>query len=311
MLKVKIEHRDSLVLSSSSPTVPVTSVVGPSDRTTGYSENAILKKKPRVSEPRAQRAKKKQTNIRHNLVKTEYTDPVVGALGNLASVPPSMAQSSMSFDNVHPPGLKEGPLVIQSAFPFSRIAPPSRTPFASASTLAHPDPGEHQQSGLSTNQAYSIYPSLSTSNVTTVNDAHSRFPPGIFRPPKAAAVYQQGPKFHTHFYNNGPANYRNTLRDFGTLPEVRSNHIPVGTPGPYLAERMTEPDLSGRQNIPKQVGFFSQSLAPAIVLEKTSLVPVPMNNYSAYPSSSSVQYTGSSPIAEELVRNARKFYNST
>ena len=303
-----MEYRDSLVPKSSSPAVPVASAVGPaSDGNVSQSEKAPWRKKARVSQPRAQRTKKNQTTVELNPIKIEYANPAVSTLGNSASAPSSMALSSNSRDGSRAPRLNEGPLAIQPAFCFPRIAPPSRT-LVSANTLAHPHL-EELQSGLSGNQPYRIYSPLSIRDATTVNVANSQPPPGIFKSSKAA-VYQQGPRFHTHFYNNGPANYRNTRSNHETIPVFRSNHIPVPSRGTYLAESMfTMSDVSGRQNIPQQVGvgeYFSQSLAPAIVLENTSKptpsVVVPMNSYSAYPSSSSVQYTGSSTVTESLVR---------
>lgn len=311
ILEVKMEFRDSLVPRSSSPAVPLASVIGSTSdgsvSQSGQSGKSPPKKKARVSQPRAQRAKKKQTTARQNLVKDESTDPVVNSLGNSVSAPPSMAQSYITCDNSHPPRLTEGPLVTQPAFPPLRIAPPSRTPLTSAKILAHPRPGEDRRSGLSTNQSYSIYTPLNTSDVITVNVPDSQPPPDIFKSSKAA-VYQQGTRFHTHFYNNGPANYRNTRPNFATVPAVRSNHVTIPNPGSYLAEPvLLVSDVSGRQHIPKQVGrgeYFSQFLAPAIVLENNSKPTpsfvAPMNNYSAHTSSSSA---GSSATMEELVRN--------
>lgn len=301
-----MEYRDSLVPRSSSPALSVGSVVGPTldENVSQSSENHPPTKKPRVSQPRAQRAKKKQANVRNILVKTANTDPVVNALGNPASATSSMAQSSTACDSFHLPGLNEAPLVIQSVFPFPRIAPPSRTPLTSASISAQ---GEDRQSHLSTNQSYRIYSPVNT-NATTVNAAGSQLPPSIFTFSKPAAVYQQGPIFRTPFYNNGPANYQNPLSNLGTL---RSDHTLAPNPGPYLAEFLLPvSDVSGRQNIPKQVGLeehFSHSLGPAIVLENASKpmasAVTPMNNYLGYPSSSPAQHIGSSIFTEDLVPN--------
>jgi hypothetical protein len=172
-------------------------------------------------------------------------------------------KASVDPGPVDPPRLNESPLVTLPApsLPFRRIAPSSRTPRASADILACPQQGDDLQSGpsLSTNQSYSIYSPFRTGDVTTVKleVPDSQPSPGVFKFSKAAA-YQQKPRFHTHFYNNGPANYRNT----------RSN------PKFYLAEPMLPAShVSRQQNIQNQVGLgqhFSQSLAPAIVLENTS-----------------------------------------
>lgn len=300
ILDVKMEYRDSLVPRSSSPPVPARSVTtGPtSNGNVSQSEKAPPKKEPRV------RAKKRQTTVRNSLTKDKHTDPV--AEGNSVSETPSMAQSSI----FHPLRLNESPLVAPPAFPFRRIAPPSRT--LTASILAHPHhPREDQQSGLSTNQSHRIHPALRTSEGTTVNVQPS---PDIFK--SGAAVYQQGPRFRAHFYNNESANYRNIRPNSETVSALCSNPIAVCDPGLYLAEPMfLASDGSGRQNPPKQVNlgeYFSQSLAPAIVLENTTkptpLIVPPTNNYSAYPSSSSMQYIGPSTFTEGLVRN---FHNCT
>ena len=189
-----------------------------------------------------------------------------------------------------PPRLNESPLVTLPALPFRRIAPPSRTPRTSANILACPQPGEDQQSGLSTNQSCRIHSPFRTADVTTVKleVPGSQPSPSDFKSSKAT-VYQQGPRFHTHFYNNGPANYRYTRPNLGTLPALRSNHIPVLNPRLFLAGPMPPAShVSRQQNIQNQVGLgehFSQYLAPAIVLESTSkptpLADAAMNNHSA------------------------------
>jgi hypothetical protein len=194
---------------------------------------------------------------------------------------------------VHAPSLNESPLVTLPALPFRRIVPSSRTPRTSANVLACPQPGEDQQSGLSTgtNQSYSIYSPLGAGDVATVKlEVPGSQPfPGVFKVSRAAA-YQQKPRFHTNFYNNGPANYRNTRQNLGTLPALRSNNIPVPNPRFYLAEPMLPAShVSRQQNTQNQVGpgeHFSQSLAPAFVLENTSKLTTlanaaAMNNYSA------------------------------
>jgi hypothetical protein len=307
ILEVKMEYRDSLAPKSSSPALPVASLIRlASDGDVSQSEKPPPKKKART------RAKKKQTTVQNKLVKEEHVGPVVGVLGNSASEPPSMAQSSTSCSVSHPPRLTANPLLTLPTFPLRRIAPPSRTPFPSANVLAaHSHPGE-ERSGLSTNQFYRIYQVPRTGEVTTVNVQPS---PDIFKS-SSAAVYQQGPRFRAHFYNNGPDNYPNTGPNFGTFPALRSNHIPVHNPGRYLAESVFPPsDGSGPQSFSKQVGrgeYLSQSLVPAIVLENTPkhtpLIVPPMNNYSAYPSSSSVQYIGPNTVRESLVSSN---YNCT
>ena len=302
ILEVKMEHRDSLILRSSSPAVPNASVIPPaSDGNTSQSEKAPPKKKARVT----QGVKKKQTT-RNSVIKAEYTDPVVSVSGNLASAPPSMAQSSIACDSSYLPRPNEVSLVAQPALPFRRIVPPSRT-LISANILAHSHP-ENWQSGLSTNQSYRIYSPLGTTDVTTVDVADSQPPPGIFKSSKAA-IYQQGSRFHTHFHNNGPANYRNTRSNLGTEPALRSNYIPISNPGSYnyLAGPLPPMfDSSGQQNMLNQVGYFSQFLAPAIVLENTfkpmPSVVAPMYNCSVHTSSSSMQYAGPSTITEGQVR---------
>ena len=193
---------------------------------------------------------------------------------------------------VHSPRLNESPLVTLPALPFRRIAPPSRTPRTSANILACPQPGEYQQSGLSTNQSDRIYSPFRTGDMTTVKleVPGSQPSPSVFKSSRAT-VYQQleGPRFNTHFYNNGPANYRYTRPNLGTLPAFRSKHIPVPNPRLNLARPMLPAShVSRQQNVQNQVGLeehFSQSLAPAIVLESTSkptpLADAAMNNYSA------------------------------
>ena len=184
---------------------------------------------------------------------------------------------------VHPPRLNESPLATLPALPFRTIAPPSRIPRTSANILAcQQKSGEDQQSGLSTNRIYSPF---RTGDATTVNVPASQPSRSVFKFSRAS-VYQQleGPRFHTHFYNNGPANYRNTRPNLGTLPALRSNHIPVPNPGIYLVEPMLPAShVSWQQNTQSQIGLgkhFSQPLAPAIVLENRSK-PAAMNNYSA------------------------------
>lgn len=300
-IEVKTEYRGSLVPMSSSPAVLVAIDIGPtSNGNVTQSEKAPPKKKTRV---RAPRANKKQRIVQNNIIKNEYLDPVVGALGTSASQPPSMAQDFISCSISHPPRLNESPFVTLPALPFRRIAPPSRTPLTSANILAHPHPGEDRQSGLSTNQSYRIYPTLRASEVS-VNVQPS---PDVFKSSRAA-VYQQGPMFRAHFYNNGPVNYQDTRSNLEAVPKSRSDNIPVHNPGLYLAEPLfPHSDGSERQNPPKQVGldeYFSQSLAPAIVLENTSK-PMPsvvprMNDYSDYPSSSSVQYIGRQNLPKQV-----------
>jgi hypothetical protein len=94
ILQVKMEYRDSLAPRSSSPALSVGSVVGPTldENVSQSSEKPPPTKKTRVSQPRAQRAKKKQANVR-NTLNAAYTDPVVNAPGNSASATSSMAQS--------------------------------------------------------------------------------------------------------------------------------------------------------------------------------------------------------------------------
>ena len=184
-------------------------------------------------------------------------------------------KSSVDPGPLDPPRLNESPLVNMPApsLPFRRIAPSSRTPRTSADILACSQLGDDLQSGLSTNQSHRIY---STGDVTTVKleVPDSQPSTGVFKFSKATA-YQQKPRFHTHFYNNGPANYRNTRPNLGTLPALRSNHT-MSAPNPklYLAEPLLPAShVSRQQNIQNQDGLgqhFSQSLAPAIVLENTS-----------------------------------------
>ena len=184
---------------------------------------------------------------------------------------------------VHPP-LNESPL---ETLPFRRIAPPSRTPRTSANVLACPQPGEDRQSGLSTNQSHRIYSPFRTTTVNVPGSQPSPSP-SVFKSSRPT-VYQQKPRFHTHFYNNGPANYRDTRPNLGTFPALRSNHIPVPNPRFYPTESMHPTShVSWQQNIQNQVGlgeYFSQPLAPAIVLENTSkprpLADAAMNNYSS------------------------------
>ena len=310
ILEVKMEYRDSLVPRSSSPAVTVASVTVPtSDENVGQSKKAHPKKRALV---RFRGAKKKQATVQNNCMEDEHTDLVVDTLGHSVSGSPSIAQSFISCGISHPLRLNESPLVTLPAFPLRLIAPPSRTPVTSANISADPYSGEDGQFGLSTNQSYRIYPALRTSEATTINDEPS---PDAFKSSRAA-IYQQGPMFRAHFYNNEAANYRNTHSNLGTVPALHSHHISAHNPGLYSAEPMfPASDGSGRQHVPRQVGlgeYFSQSLAPAIVLENTSkfmpseVVP-PMNDYSAYPSSSSVQYImAPSTVTEGLVR---KFCN--
>ena len=156
---------------------------------------------------------------------------------------------------VHPPRLNESPLVTLPTLPFRRIAAPSKIPCTSANTLAFPQPKEDQKSGFSTNQSHRIY---SLGNVTTVKleEVPSSQPsPGVFKSSRAT-VYQQGPRFHTQFYNNGPANYRNTRPNLGTFPALLSNHISVPNTSFYLAEPMPPAShLSRQQNLQNQVGL--------------------------------------------------------
>ena len=154
-----------------------------------------------------------------------------------------------------PPRLNESPLVTLPGPPFRRIGPPNRTPCTSANILACPQPKEDRQSGLSTNQPHRIY---SLGNITTVKleEVPSSQPsPGVFKPSRAT-VYQQGPRFHTQFYNNGPANYRNTRPNLGTFPPLLSNHISVPNPGFYLAEPMMPAShVPRQQNIQNQISL--------------------------------------------------------
>ena len=188
---------------------------------------------------------------------------------------------------VYPP-LNESPLETLPAPPFRCIAPPSRTPLTSANVLACPQLREDRQSGLSTNQSHRIYSPFGTGNVATVNISGSQPSPSVFKSSRPT-VYQQKPRFHTHFYNNGPANYRDTRSNLGTFSALRSNHIPVPNPRFYLAEPMLPVShVSWQQNIQNQVGLgehFSQPVAPAIVLENTSkpmpLADTTLNNYSS------------------------------
>ena len=184
-----------------------------------------------------------------------------------------------------PPRLNESPPITLPALPFRRIAPPNRTPRTSANIIAIPQPGENQPSGLSTNPSHRIYSPFRTGDVTTVNVPGSQPSPSVFKSSRASA-YQQlvGPILNTQFYNNGPANYRNTRPNLGTLPALRSNQMPVPNPRLYLAEPMLPAShVSWQQNKQNQVDLgehFPQSLAPAIVLENTSKSAA-MNNYSA------------------------------
>ena len=168
-------------------------------------------------------------------------------------------KTSVGPGPVHPPSLNESPLasVTLPALPFRRIAPPSRTSCTSANILACAEPGENQQSDLSTNQSHRIYSPvrLGSGDMITVKleAPVSRPSPIVFKSSRAATVYQQGPRFHTHFYNNGPANYRNTRPDLGTFP---ANHISVPTPSFYLPGHMLPVSQAPRQqNIQNQAGI--------------------------------------------------------
>ena len=144
------------------------------------------------------------------------------------------------------------------ALPFRHIGPPSRTPCTSASILACPQSEEAQQSELSTNQSHRIYSPFKAGDVITVKLEKvpgSQPSPVVFKSSRAT-VYQQGPRFHTHFYNNGPANYRNTRANLGTLPSLLSNHTSVPNPSFYLAEPMlSAPNMSRQQSIQSQPGL--------------------------------------------------------
>jgi hypothetical protein len=158
---------------------------------------------------------------------------------------------------VHPPRPSESPLVTLPALPFRRIAPPSRTPCTSANILACAQPGEDQQSDLSTNQSNRIYSPFRTGDVITVKleEAPGSQPSPTFFKSSRAAVYQQGPRFHTHFYNNGPANYRNIRPNLGTFPALLSNHNTVPNPSFSLAEHMLPASQVPRQQtIQNQAG---------------------------------------------------------
>ena len=163
---------------------------------------------------------------------------------------------------VHPPSLNESPLASATlpALPFRRITQPSRAPCTSANILACAEPGENQQSDLSTNQSHRIYSPvrLGTGDMITVKlEAPVSQPsPSVFKSSRAATVYQQGPRFNTHFYNNGPANYRNARPNLGTFPALHSDHISVPTPSFYLAGHMLPVSQAPRQqNIQNQASL--------------------------------------------------------
>ena len=158
---------------------------------------------------------------------------------------------------VHPPRLNESPLVSMPTLPFRRIAPPSRTPCTSVNILACPQPKEDQQSDLSTNQSHRIYAPFRTGDVTTVKLEENPGPQpslGVFKSSRDTE-YQQGPRFNTHFYNNGQAN-RNTRPNFGTFPPLLSYHISVPNPSFYLAGSVLPAShVSRQQNRQNQVGL--------------------------------------------------------